>query len=296
VDESKPTRKNSRGVQLYAPAGGSVWNTPTIDTQRNAIYFGTGDAETEPAPKTTDAIMALDLKTGKTLWVYQAQANDAFLGGCNGASKTENCPSQNGPDLDIGNSPILRTLGNGRRVLVAATKDGNVIALDPDKNGAVVWKTNVVPADPNAAAQNAFLARVGGIVWGGASDGQNLYYGLTRGGMVAVQLATGERLWYTALAKPGTRVNNSAATSLIPGVAFVGGSDGHLHALSSSDGKVIWEYDTAHSFDTVNQVPGKGGAISSIGPTIAGGMLFVGSGYAVTGSNSGNVLLAFAAQ
>jgi polyvinyl alcohol dehydrogenase (cytochrome) len=296
VDESKPTRKNSHGVQLYAPAGGSVWNSPTIDTQRSAIYFGTGDAETEPAPKTTDAIMALDLNTGKMLWVYQAQANDAFLGGCNGANKTENCPSQNGPDLDIGNSPILRTLGNGKRVLVAATKDGNVIALDPDNKGAVLWKTNVVPSDPNATGQNAFLARLGGIVWGGASDGQYLYYGLSRGGMVAVQLATGERVWYTALAKPGTRVNNSAATSLIPGAAFVGGSDGRLHALSTTDGKILWEYETARDFETVDRVPGKGGAISSIGPTVAGGMLFVGSGYAVTGSNSGNVLLAFGLQ
>jgi polyvinyl alcohol dehydrogenase (cytochrome) len=296
VDEPKPTRKNSKGVQLYAPAGGSVWNSPTIDVKKNAIYFGTGDGETEPAPKTTDAIMALDLDTGKMLWVYQAQAGDAFLGGCGGSNKTDNCPSENGPDLDIGNSPILRTLTDGKRLLVAATKDGNVIALDPDKNGAVVWKKNVSPVDPKATGPNAFFARLGGIVWGGAADDHNLYYGLSRGGMVALQLATGEQLWYTPLAKPGTRVNNSAATSAIAGVAFVGGSDGKLHALNTTDGKVIWEYDTAHSFDTVNKVPAKGGAISSIGPTVAGGMLFIGSGYAVTGSNSGNVLLAFAAE
>src|SRR5579871_4298808 len=296
MDEPKPTRKNSKGVQMYAPAGGSVWNSPTIDVKTNAIYFGTGDGETEPAPRTTDAVMALDLNTGKMLWVYQAQAGDAFLGGCNGATKTDNCPSENGPDLDIGNSPILRTLSNGRRLLVAATKDGNVIALDPDKNGAVVWKKNVAPVDPNAAGANAFFARLGGIVWGGAADERNLYYGLSRGGMVALQMATGEQLWYTSFAKPGTRVNNSAATSAIPGVAFVGGSDGVLHALNTANGKVIWQYETAHSFETVNKVAAKGGAISSIGPTIAGGMLFVGSGYAVTGSNSGNVLLAFSAE
>jgi len=296
VDEPKPTRKNSKGVQLYAPAGGSVWNSPTIDVKKNAIYFGTGDAETEPAPKTTDSIMALDLNTGEMLWVYQAQAGDAFLGGCSGPNKTDNCPSENGPDLDIGNSPILRTLADGKRLLVAATKDGNVIALDPDKNGAVVWKKNVAPVDPKATGPNAFFARLGGIVWGGAADEHNLYYGLSRGGMVALQLATGEQLWYTPLAKPGTRVNNSAATSAIPGVAFVGGSDGKLHALNTANGKVVWEYDTAHSFETVNKVPAKGGAISSIGPTVAGGMLFIGSGYAVTGNNSGNVLLAFAAE
>ena len=296
MDEPKPTKKNSKGVQNYAPAGGSVWNSPTIDPVRNAVYFGTGDGETEPAPKTTDAIMALDINTGKMLWVYQAQANDAFLGGCNGASKTDNCPSENGPDLDIGNSPVLRTLPGGKRVVVAATKDGNVIALDPDRNGAVVWKTNVAPNDPNVTGPNAFLARLGGIVWGGAADDRNLYYGLSRGGMVAVQLTTGERVWYTPLAKPGARVNNSAATSAIPGVAFVGGSDGRLHALSTAEGKPIWEFETAKDFSTVNKVPAHGGAISSAGPTVAGGMLFAGSGYAVIGANSGNVLLAFGVE
>jgi hypothetical protein len=43
-------------------------------------------------------------------------------------------------------------------------------------------------------------------------------------------------------------------------------------------------------------VPAKGGAISAPGPTIVNGMLYIGSGYAVTGANSGNVLLAFAAE
>ena len=64
----KPTRKNSKGVQLYAPAGGSVWNSPTIDQKRKAVYFGTGDSETEPAAKTSDSIMAVDMNTGKMLW------------------------------------------------------------------------------------------------------------------------------------------------------------------------------------------------------------------------------------
>ncbi len=292
VSQPKPTKKNSKGVQNYAPAGGSVWNTPTVDVKKNALYFGTGDAETEPAPDTTDAIMAVDLKTGKQLWHYQAQANDAFLGGCNGASKTDNCPSENGPDLDIGNSPILKTLPGGKRILLAATKDGNVIALDPDKNGAVVWHVNVAPKP----ADNSFLSRLGGIVWGGAADEKAAYYGLSSGAMVAVQLATGERLWLTSLAPQGKRVSNAAATTEIPGVVFVGGTDGKIHALSTADGKVVWEYDTAHQFDTVNKVPAHGGGIGSAGATIAGGMMFIGSGYGITGNNSGNVLLAFSAE
>lgn len=291
VPEPMPTKKNSKGVQLYAPAGGSVWNSPTIDVKRHAVYFGTGDAETEPAPKTTDAIMAVNMNTGKTLWVYQAQAGDAFLGGCGGPNKTENCPSVEGPDLDIGNSPILRTLANGKRIVVAATKDGNVFALDPDRNGAVVWKVSVAT---NALANGP--ARLNGVVWGGAADDQNVYYGLTRGGLVAVRLTDGERRWLTPLAPEGARVSNAAAASAIPGVAFVGGTDGKLHALATEDGHSLWEFDTAREFTTVNQVAAKGGAIGSAGVSVAGGMLFVGSGYAVVAGSPGNVLLAFSLE
>lgn len=281
VPEPKPTHKNSKGVQLYAPAGGSVWNSPTVDAKRGAIYFGTGDGETDPAPRTTDAIMAVDMKTGRTLWSYQAHAGDAFLGGCSGPQKTENCPRENGPDLDIGNSPILKDLGGGKRVVIAATKDGHVIALDPDRKGKELWNIQVLPPGTRKA---------GGIYWGGAADGANAYYGLSAGAATAVQLKTGRKLWY----QPLSAGNNSAATTAIPGVAFLGGMDGKLHALRVKDGHPIWSFDTAQPFDTVNKVPAHGGGMGSAGPTVSGGMLFVGSGYAVVGDRSGNVLLAFA--
>jgi polyvinyl alcohol dehydrogenase (cytochrome) len=285
----KPTKKNSKGVQLWAPAGGSVWNSPTVDIKLHAIYFGTGDSETEPAAKTSDAVMALDMVTGKVLWAFQAQENDAFMGGCSGPTKTENCPSVQGPDLDIGNSPMLRTLPVGRRILLAATKDGNVFALDPDHKGAVVWKVNI--AD-NSKGLN-------GVMWGGASDEQNAYYGLSRGGVVALRLATGERLWFNPLSKTaGTgRTGQLAAVSVIPGVVFTGGFDGRLDALSTADGHVLWEFDTAREFPTVNNVKAKGGTMAAPGPTIAGGMLFAGSGYGVFGTDQpGNVLLAFSIE
>ncbi len=286
----KPTRKNAKGVQLYAPGGGSVWNSPTVDPRSHAIYFGTGDAETEPAPETTDAVLAVDMKTGRRLWVRQLQANDSFLGGCNGAERTENCPKDLGPDLDIGNSPMLQPRPGGGRVLVVATKSGIVFGLDPDRQGAVRWKTDIVPA----GAGKGFGG--GGVYWGGATDGRNVYYGLNAGGMAAVRIADGAKVWFTPLSAPGDKVNNRAATSAIPGVAFVGGDDGRLHALSTGDGEQIWSFDTARSFDTVNQVQAKGGAFGSAGPVIAGGMLFTGSGYGVTGNRFGNVLLAFAPE
>jgi polyvinyl alcohol dehydrogenase (cytochrome) len=294
VPTPKPTRKNSKGVQQYAPSGGSIWNSPTLDTKLNAIYFGTGDGQNVPVPDTTDAVMALDMATGKVLWHYQVVANDAFMGGCNGAARTDNCPPENGPDQDIGNSPILRTLANGKRVLVFGTKDGHAIALDPDNNGTVLWNTMVVDIPPGQ--ENSFFAKLNGIVWGGSADDKNVYYGLQSGGLVALDLATGKRVWYTKFGKSAARVSNSAASSAIPGVTFVAGSDGKLHALATSDGHVIWEYDTAHAYDTVNKVPAHGGAINSIGPSIVDGTLYIASGYAVTGTSSGNVLLAFSPQ
>jgi polyvinyl alcohol dehydrogenase (cytochrome) len=295
VPTPKPVRKNSRGVQQYAPSGGSIWNSPTIDVDRSAIYFGTGDGQTEPAPDTTDSVMALDLKTGSVLWHYQAQAGDAFMGGCNGSARTDNCPSVNGPDQDIGNSPILRKLPGGKSVVVFGMKDGTVTALDPDQKGAVVWKVHAVEIPKGQ--ENSFYAHLNGVVWGGAADDQNVYYGLQSGGIVALKLATGEKVWHTTFpAPPHARISNSAAATMMPGVVFVAGSDGKLHAVSATDGHILWEYDTAKPFETVNKVLSHGGAIASIGPSIANGMLFIGSGYAVTGSNSGNVLLAFSAQ
>jgi polyvinyl alcohol dehydrogenase (cytochrome) len=283
MEDPKPRGKNSKGVQLYGPAGGSVWNSPTVDPVRKAVYFGTGDSETEPASKNGDAIMAVDMDSGKTLWVYQAIENDAFMGGCFGTPKPENCPSVQGPDGDIGNSPVLRSLPGGKRVLIAGTKDGDLFGLDPDSNGKLLWRVKA----------NAGGGR-GGIVWGGATDEQNAYYGFMSGGMAALKLATGERVWFAPIAAEGSRIAHGAAATVIPGVVFAGGSDGKLTALATADGKKLWEFDTARDFETVNKVKGSGGSIRSAGAVVVNGMVFIGSGYGVSGGDrTGNVLLAF---
>ena len=287
ISEPKPTKKNSIGTQLYAPSGVAVWNSPTVDAKRHAIYFGDGDSATEPAPDTSDSILAVDMNSGKLLWHFQAEPNDATLGGCFGKNKSENCPENPGPDWDFGASPILKTLPNGRDLLLAPNKSGIVFALDPDREGAVVWKTNLAEK-PGTRNTN--------LVWGGSADRQNLYVGLVTGAITAVQISTGEKLWTTRLAPAGSRVSYAAASSAIPGAVFIGGTDGKVHALSSADGRELWSFDTARDFDTVNKVAAHGGSIGSIGPTIAEGMVFIGSGYSVTSGIPGNVLLAFAPQ
>jgi polyvinyl alcohol dehydrogenase (cytochrome) len=297
-EEPKPVRKNSKGTQLWAPGGVSVWSTPTVDVKRHAIYFGTGDAETEPVPKYSDAIMALDMRSGKILWSYQGLAGDAFLGDCaeDNPHRSENCPKHLGPDWDFGASPILRTLPNGHRILVAGQKSGTIFGFDPDRNGALVWKTNLL------AASDPVPDSLGLIVFGGAADEQNVYFALHSGGMVALRLATGERVWFTPLLAAGRKptdqdAGQSAAISAIPGVVFSGGFDGRLHALATDDGRILWQFNTAQEFQTVNGVRAHGGGMGSAGPVIVGGTLFVGSGYAVlSGAQAGNVLLAFSAE
>jgi polyvinyl alcohol dehydrogenase (cytochrome) len=85
--------------------------------------------------------------------------------------------------------------------------------------------------------------------------------------------------------------------TLIEGAAFSGTMDGRLRAYSTRDGTVLWEYDTAREFATVNGVKANGGSMSNSGPAIVGGMLFVNSGYSHHGGIlPGNVLLAFSAE
>jgi polyvinyl alcohol dehydrogenase (cytochrome) len=286
ADEPKQAGKNSNGTLRWAPAGGGVWNSPTIDTKRRALYIGTGDAYTSPAPSTTDSIMALDLDSGKILWSVQDTANDTWLAGCTAGAKTmpENCPAEVGPDHDFGAPPILKSVG-GRDLLIAGQKSGNIWAHDPDKKGAVVWKTPLV----------ADTTQFGGkIIWGGAADDRNAYFGLGTGGIAAVQLRDGEKQWFTPLQLAAHSGQDGPVTA-IPGVVFSGGWDGVLRALSSANGKVVWEYNTVMDYQTVNGVTGKGGSMGAPGPVVSGGILFAPSGYVgVKNGMPGNVLLAFA--
>ena len=287
----KPTHKNSAGVQQYGPSGGSVWNTPAVDPVRGVIYFGTGESTSRPSPPTTDSVLAVDIKTGKLVWHYRGYTeDDAYIIGCGGTAKTENCPDDVGPDADIGASVVLKNMPGGKRIVMAGMKNGTLFAVDPDQKGKLLWKTNVLP-NPDLS--------MAGITWGGAVDDKAAYFGMTGGGVIAVQLTTGEKLWMNPMTPPPGRgrPNNSAAVSAIPGVVFSAARSGIIYGLSAADGKPIWEFDTAKEFDTVNKVPAKGGTIGSAGPVVANGMLFVGSGYNFGGNDrNGNVLLAFSAE
>ena len=313
-EEPKPTRKNQKGVQLYGPSGAGVWSSPTIDTSKRVIYITTGDSYSDPPARTSDAFLALDLDTGKILWSRQMTAGDAFTVACGNPALEDSCPQAKGPDFDFGSSPILVSLPNGRRALIAGQKSGVVHAVDPDQQGEVLWQTRL-----------GHGSALGGIQWGSATDGTNVYAALSDvgfravpagtpgsrlgplgnialdprsgGGLFALKITTGERVWATPNPGCGDRLGcspaQSAAVTAVPGVVFSGSVDGHLRAYSATDGRIIWDVDTAHEYQTVNGVAGTGGSIDGPGPVIVGGMLYVNSGYAFVGGAPGNVLLAF---
>jgi polyvinyl alcohol dehydrogenase (cytochrome) len=300
-EEPKITGKNSTGTPQWKSAGAAIWTSPTLDTANNTIYVATGNAYTSPAAPTSDAVVALDMKTGAIQWVQQATPNDAFVIGCKPG--VENCPDEVGPDHDFGNSPILKMLSGGRRVLVLGQKSGVVFGLAPDEKGKIIWQFRAGKGGP-----------LGGIEWGSAVDDQNIYAavsdvyveakgtfipGTEPGGLFAIRLATGERVWHTpapaltCTGGPGCAGAQSAAISVMPGVVFSGSVDGHFRAYSTTDGKIIWDFNTMRPFETVNGVKAEGGSIDAAGPVIAGGLVLTNSGYGQWRGKGGNVLLAF---
>ncbi|MBZ5693777.1 MAG: PQQ-binding-like beta-propeller repeat protein [Acidobacteriia bacterium] len=290
--------KTKDGHTIFAPSGMAIWSAPTIDVAKRRIYVGTGDNYSEPGTETSDAIVALDLDTGKVLWSTQFDKEDIFKIECGGVAGP-NCGEPTVPEFDIGASPILVPLPRGKRVLVLGQKSGLVYGVDPDARGKLLW---------HARAGTGGL--LGGVQWGPATDGTNVYVAVSDlafgahgpdptkgGGISAYHVRDGKLRWKTPPPGCGDRrpcsPAQSQAITAIPGAVFSGSIDGHLRAYSAVDGKIIWDFDTARSFDAVNGVPAKGGSLDVGGPVIAGGMMFVVSGYPGFGAMPGNVLLAF---
>jgi polyvinyl alcohol dehydrogenase (cytochrome) len=294
VEANKPRGLNKDGVQMFGPAGGGIWSSPTIDPKRRMVYVATGNGYADPVQKTTDAVLALDINTGVIKWVRQATPGDSWTMGCPQKNDGSNpaCPEALGPDFDFSAPPTLVTV-NGKDRLVLPQKSGMAFALDPDNEGAIVWQTRI-------GRGSGF-----GGQWGASSDGTTAYIGVgdmqspTPGGLKALRMADGEIVW-SAPPQPvlckggrGCSAAQGSATTLIPGAVLSGSIDGGLRAYNTANGDVIWVYDTNKDFETVNGVKAAGASLEGAGPVVAGGMLFINSGYGGIAGRPGNVLLAF---
>src|SRR6185436_15063238 len=160
-----PTTKNSVGTQLYGPAGGAIWNTPTIDTKRNVLYVGTGNNFAPPATALSDSLLALDLASGRIRWSRQITGNDIWNGSCRAPNREAAvCPDKDAPDFDFTGSSFLVDAGGGRQLIVVGNKSGVIFGFDPDAEGKIVWERRVAQGSSS-----------GGVFWGSATDGANIY-------------------------------------------------------------------------------------------------------------------------
>jgi polyvinyl alcohol dehydrogenase (cytochrome) len=300
LDRPRPQGKTSVGTHVMGPSGAPVWNSPTYDGADHRLYFGSGENYSSPADGNSDAVLAVDTRTGKRLWTTQLTAGDAWNVGC--MMGNENCPKENGPDLDVAASPILVPLPGGRRMLVAGQKAGAAYGLDPD-TGKIAWRTPL----GHGGTQ-------GGVHFGMASEGTRIYVPIndmadthdgriydpkkSGAGIHAVDAATGRVLWRDfALDDCGGRKfcdpGVSSAPTAIPGVVFAGHLSGALRAYDGATGKVLWQVDTTAPMKTLTGVTAHGGSMSGPGPAVAAGHLVVNSGYGLYYHMPGNVLMVF---
>ena len=308
IDPPKKTGVNSSGTPQWAPSGAGIWSAPTVDTKRGVLYVTTGDNYSLPA--------SYDQRCGCC-----ARHQDGTH--CHGRGRC--FPVMPGRPPASAEAPIvLPTAGltttSDRRLCYSTWQTvetfwlldrnpASSMRLDPDQKGKILWQTRVGKGGVN-----------GGIEWGMASDGQQVYAAVSDlpqpiagpsgpignasfdptvgGGLAALRAVDGKQVWSVPghpcdPPRRGCSPAQPGAVTVIPGVVFSGSIDGHMRAFSSEDGEVLWDFDTAKEYATVNGIQAKGGSVDGAGPVVVDGMVYFNSGYPRFGGMPGNVLLAF---
>jgi polyvinyl alcohol dehydrogenase (cytochrome) len=298
----RPVKTTPRGTRIFAPSGAPIWNSPTIDAARGLLYVGSGENYSSPADDRSDAVFAFSLADGKRVWSRQMTAGDAWNVACM-MTDNPNCPLENGPDVDFASGTILVQLGARKNALIAGQKNGVVYALDPMRQGELLWQQRV----GRGGIQ-------GGVHFGMAAEDTRIYAPISdmangrdgrptteppRPGLYALDASTGRLLWSapapnrcgsTEFCDPGI----SAAVTAIPGVVFAGHMDGMFRAYDGGSGKVIFEFDSKKPVKTVSGSTARGGSFGGPGAAVRAGHVVVNSGYGLYFHMPGNVLLAFA--
>ncbi len=304
-------RDRGDGQSLMGPSGAPVWNSPSVDTERGLIYFGTGESNSPPAHRNTNAIIAISLDTGEEVWSHQATPRDIFNSGCgaNPAPERLNCVSDTVyRDVDFGASVILAERSDGSEILLAGQKSGSVWAFEPE-TGDILWRTPLGTGGP-----------LGGIHWGIAYADDTIYAPISspgrpipgewegdpeiRAGVYALDANDGSIKWgfnpeadcseVPAAARRGCMRSTamSGAPTVIDGVVISGSLGGQLYGLDAQTGEMLWSLETATDHDALNGVDANGGAIDAASIVAINGVLLVNSGYGMFGQDPGNVMLA----
>jgi len=301
----EPKERILNGKRGFAPSGAPVWTSPTVDERRGLIYIGSGENYSSPSDGNSDAIFAVDLRTGRRVWQRQTISGDAWNVACMMADNP-NCPAEKGPDFDHSSSMLLIDVPGGKQIMVVGHKNGTVYGLDPDAQGKLLWQTKV----GRGSIQ-------GGVHFGMSADGTTVYVPINdmndthngqyldpataRPGMHAIDATTGKLLWSKVQGnvcgdRPFCDPGISAPVTAVSGAVIAGHLDGHIRIYGRAGGALLWDFDTTRNFRTTNGEPGQGGSMSGAGAAVGNGYVVINSGYGLYSHSPGNVLLVFSAR
>jgi PQQ-dependent dehydrogenase (methanol/ethanol family) len=284
--------------------GGDVWMNATIDTNAGRLYVATGnpgsdhDPRVRPGPNPwTDAIVALDLKTGKQVWGYTQEKHDVW--DFDSASPPVLFPTSSGLAVGEANKggfwhEVLAS--NGKRLTtpvsfvyqhrVVPKPGGPQVVTWPGYDGGSEWSP--VPFSPQTGL--AYISGLndpvkikvpkkpvqygGGIDQGGTVDPGGPWdkkYPLAgTGTFTAIDVNTGKIRWQTK--EPVAMVGG--ATTTAGGLVFVGLSGkGIFQALDAKTGTVLWQHPLGARIDdaaSVYSVNGKEYVLIASGGTSIG--------------------------
>ena len=269
-------------------SGTAVWSgTPVVDPGTGTLYITTGNNYTVPdaveecqenggTPSECspgnhlNSIIALEADTGEIKWATGQDAFDTWNGGCIGGPPPNNCPPFPGPDFDFADGAHLMTatMPDGqRRKLVGAGQKSGIYWMVDAASGEIVWSAAAGPGSV-----------VGGIQWGTATDGRQVYLVETNFGRLPHELPDGRVIDYSSIAALDAATGEVAwhipephgglaqgAVSVANGVLYAGSLDGYMYAIDTRTGRVLWET--------------RGEGSSNAGPAIAHGSVYWGNGY-----------------
>jgi outer membrane protein assembly factor BamB len=198
---------------------GDVWSSPSVDTERRLVFFGTANCPSSPEGwgEYTEAIIAVDVDTGRPRWSFQPHG-------------------PNNDDLDFAGAPNLFTV-DGRDLVGLGNKDGTYYAVDRE-TGEPAWDAEATGPGIDAPGRNfstgGFIGPTAyweGVLAGGTAVGPAPY-------LHAFSAANGTFLWQTALVQ-----ETYAASAIANGVLFVGGNDFTFRAIDLYNGRILWSHE-----------------------------------------------------
>ena len=299
------------GVKQRGPSGAPIWSFPLIDEARNRVIVATGQNTSSPATDTSDAVIALDLDTGKEVWKFQAMASDVWNMACTGSREQSgpNCPWNVAGDLQLG-----RDFDFGAGVLLARTKEGKDVLLAGQKSGDV-WALDAETGEKRWNVRFGKGGAMGGIHWGITIDGERVFAAINdpvypgvvdpSPGVFAVDITTGKPVWEhratpNCAGERGTRVLGcaarygfSAAPVTVDGAVIAGTLGGEVVVLDGATGELMTKLDTVGPQRTFNGIAASGGSIDSHAISAGAGMIFVNAGYSLFNQTPGNALIAY---